>query len=1118
LRHRAFNSFVVAVFAITLGVQDLSAQELFPFKENGKWGYINLSGERIVEPEFDAAFPFRDSITKVVLNGRSLFVNIRGEISKIDGIDHFDIIGPNLLDFRSGFKHGIANFSGDIILSPEYDRISILNRFPLYFDVVQNKLHGIANDKDELETPINFQRLFPTSSMIRLIRNDSMAFFLKETERYIPPQFKDVQEGFGNVFVRLEDGWHYYFPLGDTIDPINYQSVSFIDGQHASLLKGRDTLVEYLENGKMLAYNPLNIVSSTPYLLIQNPKGWSAYLGGEVVVSDCENINVINSETLELTREGKTNYCRNGRLLLPEFFESITDIGNGFLTTFNGEGWGLWNSSGEQLLKHVYARIEKQGNRIKALGLERKLVMAELDSSRIVDQVVFNNYRSLFAQSFEAGTTTTREQTGTGIWFRTRKGWGLKDLNDSILIKPQFTSYERKSNGLTIVYRNYSRKFMQIDKNFGIQPLSLCGVVRESNGSWVIPLMYFHIDGNSMNDSNINVIRVMSKFGTFETYHKTTGDRKRYGAIFMEPFRNGVSRLYIGGNTTLKDGNTEESIGQLINYFNSIGLNTGNAFRTARRIQRIRPENPLGYLRCENGQWAVIDKDGFYVVSPTKKKEEKFDYISQFALDYAVARKGSNYGVVNTSGIFTIPLKYDKIRQLNIKDSAVFVVRKKKEKFRFYTPDGRPLIDRSFQYAQDLNEDITWVKDKNEYKILTKGGILVQPETTPKRVKPFSENYSVVRLKKDWSIMDAKGDVTLEQGYRFIDHQSEGLFAFSTINTEKKGGVCYGYLSSDGTIEIPATFRKAHPFSNGAAIVKNKRNKLSYINRRGELLYKFKYRHLEPMNSYGWGVIRDGRRIGCIDSKGELSFKPKYQKITFGSNRIATLKNNRLVVYDFGGKEIFRLKGIRDIGALSEGKIAITQGHGGMGYFDSTGVEVIKSLYRSGEPFEGNHAIVKAGRTNMVIDDSGMVYARFLGRIKGQRSEDFMVLRKSEGGCRYIKNDNADPFGIDFDICKPINSGLGKVKTGDYWGVVDTNGMMVLPLQYDQITIGNSGIIRAGFNHEYGVFRGNGQVLVQPSYDRIYSVRQELIVLENGNDPSYLHPNGTWIWKAGNSD
>ena len=74
-----------------------SAPALFPVAQNGKWGFINATGQLVVAPQFEAAGAFSDGLARVRLKGKWGFVNHNGQL----------VIAPQFVT-AFGFSEGLA--------------------------------------------------------------------------------------------------------------------------------------------------------------------------------------------------------------------------------------------------------------------------------------------------------------------------------------------------------------------------------------------------------------------------------------------------------------------------------------------------------------------------------------------------------------------------------------------------------------------------------------------------------------------------------------------------------------------------------------------------------------------------------------------------------------------------------------------------------------------------------------------------------------------------------------------------------------------------------------------------------------------------------------------------
>lgn len=76
--------------------QDAKAA-LYPFRKNGKWGYMDAKGNVIVKPQYDNAYQFSDGLAAVRLKGKGGYIDASGKIAI-----------PIKYDYASSFENGNA--------------------------------------------------------------------------------------------------------------------------------------------------------------------------------------------------------------------------------------------------------------------------------------------------------------------------------------------------------------------------------------------------------------------------------------------------------------------------------------------------------------------------------------------------------------------------------------------------------------------------------------------------------------------------------------------------------------------------------------------------------------------------------------------------------------------------------------------------------------------------------------------------------------------------------------------------------------------------------------------------------------------------------------------------
>lgn len=212
--------------------------ELYPFPENGKWGYIDTSGKVIIPAGYDSAAPFSEGLGRIGKEANGLifygFVNWSGE----------EVIPPKYNEV-SVFKGGVAvvKFRGKYAyLTPDgtlfnelYDEIYPVSEGISRFK--KNGLFGYAKDGAMIVPPI-FAEAEDFSSGLALVQQEKLYGYLNKDGAFaIPaayPQARSFSGGAAAVLTR--EGWHLINNAGIALTAQPYQKMNSLSGGLAKVV------------------------------------------------------------------------------------------------------------------------------------------------------------------------------------------------------------------------------------------------------------------------------------------------------------------------------------------------------------------------------------------------------------------------------------------------------------------------------------------------------------------------------------------------------------------------------------------------------------------------------------------------------------------------------------------------------------------------------------------------------------------------------------------------------------------------------------------------------------------------------------------------------------------
>lgn len=377
---------------------------------------------------------------------------------------------------------------------------------------------------------------------------------------------------------------------------------------------------------------------------------------------------------------------------------------------------------------------------------------------------------------------------------------------------------------------------------------------------------------------------------------------------------------------------------------------------------------------------------------------------------------------------------------------------------------------------------------------------------------------------------------------------SEGLAA---VYDEESGK--YGFINTNGELVIPMEYYPAligedlylPMFRAGVASVRNKDGLYGCINKSGECIIPFRFDEIGEFDTDGYiaGAVLDGKTcfinikgeledgedflpcdglrrcvrggvFGYVDSQGNtvIPFEYDYDPDLMwdcGFDELGLLrvrKDGKWGFIDRSGRVIIPVELEYDrVFGFACGVAGVSK-DGLFGFIDVTGREVIPltEMISSGYFVDGRLAILKGDPRSgkrIMIDTSGRVIAdlsRF-DMIEWPGSPTAIIARK-DGKCGVIDHDGDVIVPLQYEDIRLDLDGM-RAKLNGKWGVTDACYRPVTPFEYDEI-----GEFRCGFaDYErdggVGMMASDGHELTPPVYDEVdyrYNSNEYAIVRKGG--------------------
>lgn len=375
-------------------------------------------------------------------------------------------------------------------------------------------------------------------------------------------------------------------------------------------------------------------------------------------------------------------------------------------------------------------------------------------------------------------------------------------------------------------------------------------------------------------------------------------------------------------------------------------------------------------------------------------------------------------------------------------------IKNKEGKWGFINSDSIVEIPLQYDFVNPFKNGLAYVqKGKEKFFITTRN---LKLAANYDEVRIFSFGRAAVRIKDKWGFINGEGKIVIPPLYDDVEYFTQNGLC------EVKNNHKSGFINAKGEVVIPIIYGSVRSEQMDDLVIAEKDKKWAFFDRKGKQLSGF--------------IFDDIYRAWYEDFSKDIF---KRGETTFFKNGAALVrKDNRYYFINEKLEPAFSNNIYDSASVFDTYKNAIVKRNGKYGIIKSDGSAKVPIEYDWVGYFDANH-----------------------------HSSEYYNARKGKVFHLYNKvlnkiGESFDPVYNDFSISTP-NVIFKNFK--NRYGMVYSNGRVVIPFDYEELQKLKSGFILGKKNRKTGLFDKNGKVKIPFQYNNLYEFDEErnLFIADN---------------------
>ncbi len=343
-----------------------------------EWGYINLDGKFIIDPQYRQCFPFSDGFAPIVEKKTSYFIDLKGKKleTEIDNFVLFNVVGTGDKGFSDGMvsvavdhKWGYMNTKGELVVKLKYNKAYPFNSgFGITF---LEGGHFFVIDKNGVETEIigaTACKKF-TENLAPFKNSEGLYGFIgTDAKVAIKPQFRRV--GYfinGLAWAKsIDNTFGFINKTGEWVVKPKFKKVGYFnDGlAWARTMDNKigfiNKIGEWVIEPKFIAVKAFDNMSGIALVKIEDKWTYIDKKGETLAIRpEQEILRPFKNGIAKGVLNGKIGfYDETGEWVIDPKYDALRAFVNGYAAAKVDQKWGVIDTEGNWIIKPTFGGVK----------------------------------------------------------------------------------------------------------------------------------------------------------------------------------------------------------------------------------------------------------------------------------------------------------------------------------------------------------------------------------------------------------------------------------------------------------------------------------------------------------------------------------------------------------------------------------------------------------------------------------------------------------------------------------------------------------------------------------------------------------------------------------------